>query len=186
MSASSTRSSASRRRSAPRREVPLRLAALACRIEEDVERVTRRLRLTNAERDRMLAALAAKAAFRPLPAERAARASLYRLGRTRPGATGFGLAFADGAAAPERCGLEGALRPAGPLDGAALPLERPRCRRSADAFRPGRRRRAQVGRGLVDRPGFRARRAAPCAPVSSRNWPPRSSRHRQAKRTTSR
>ncbi len=81
-------------------QVPLRLAALTARIGEDVERITRRLRLTNGERDRMLAALAARAAFAPLPTVRAARAGLYRL---HPPAwrDGLCLAFAEeGRAAP--------------------------------------------------------------------------------------
>ena len=41
--------------------MPLRLAALGCKVDEDVERLTARLRLSNAERDRMLAALARRA-----------------------------------------------------------------------------------------------------------------------------
>ena len=79
---------------------PLWLAALAVRIAEDVERLTRRLRLSNAERDRMLAALAARPAFSPLPEKRAARASLYRIG---PPAwrDGLALAFAAGSAVPD-------------------------------------------------------------------------------------
>ena len=78
-----------------------RLAALTARIAEDVERVTQRLRLTNAERDRMLAALDALSAFQPLPSERAARAALYRLGEAA-WRDGLGLAFAEaGVAAPE-------------------------------------------------------------------------------------
>jgi tRNA nucleotidyltransferase/poly(A) polymerase len=81
-------------------QVPVRLAALAARIGEDVERITRRLRLANAERDRMLAALAARTAFSPLPA-RAARAGLYRLGKPA-WRDGLLLAFAEeGTAAPE-------------------------------------------------------------------------------------
>jgi tRNA nucleotidyltransferase/poly(A) polymerase len=81
-------------------QAPLRLAALACRVEEDAERITHRLRLTNAERDRVLAALAAKTAFRPLPPAPAARAGLYRL-RQPAWRDGLCLAFADGTAAPE-------------------------------------------------------------------------------------
>lgn len=56
------------------------LAALACRIEEDVARITGRLRLTNTERDRILAMLAAARACAPLPNEPAAHGLLYRLG----------------------------------------------------------------------------------------------------------
>ena len=81
-------------------EMPLRLAVLACRIAEDVERVTRRLRLTNAERDRMLAAVEARTAFEPLPGQRAARAGLYRLGEPA-WRDGLGLAFAESAAMAE-------------------------------------------------------------------------------------
>jgi tRNA nucleotidyltransferase/poly(A) polymerase len=58
-----------------------RLAALGCRIPEDALRLTERLRLSNAERDRMLATLAAAAAFAPFPDDdRAKRRLLYRLG----------------------------------------------------------------------------------------------------------
>ncbi len=78
----------------------LRLAALACRIEEDVERLTQRLRLTNAERDRILAALAARAAFRPLPDASTARAALYRL-RENAWRDGLSLAFAEGSDSAE-------------------------------------------------------------------------------------
>ena len=79
--------------------VPSRLAALACRITEDVERITGRLRLANAERDRIAAALAARTAFTPLPGGRAARAALYRLGQPA-WRDGLSLAFAEGTAAP--------------------------------------------------------------------------------------
>jgi tRNA nucleotidyltransferase/poly(A) polymerase len=57
-----------------------RLANLACRVEEDGHRVSERLRLANAERDRLLATLATGAAFAPFPDERAARGLLYRSG----------------------------------------------------------------------------------------------------------
>ena len=67
----------------------LRLAALACRIEEDVLRIGVHLRLANAERDRMLAALAAARAVTPPPDERGARLALYRHGAA---------AYADGVA----------------------------------------------------------------------------------------
>jgi poly(A) polymerase len=78
--------------------VPLRLAALGCRVSEDAARLTERLRLANVERERMLAALAATDPFRPLPDIRGARAALYRLGA---GAyrDGLALAFAWGEAA---------------------------------------------------------------------------------------
>jgi tRNA nucleotidyltransferase/poly(A) polymerase len=68
--------------------VPLRLAALACRIEEDAMRVAARLRLANAERDRMLAALGAARGLVPPPNARGARLALYRHGAN---------AFQDGA-----------------------------------------------------------------------------------------
>jgi tRNA nucleotidyltransferase/poly(A) polymerase len=75
--------------------VPLRLAALACRIAEDVTRLTARLKLANAERDRMLAALAAAADLAPPPGERRARLALYRHGAE---AYGDGLLLAAVAA----------------------------------------------------------------------------------------
>lgn len=58
-----------------------RFAALGCRVEEDALRLTERLRLSNAERDRMLAALAAADQFAPFPDERGQRRLLYRLGQ---------------------------------------------------------------------------------------------------------
>jgi tRNA nucleotidyltransferase/poly(A) polymerase len=60
--------------------VATRLAALACRIDEDNRRISERLRLTNAERDRITATLAAARSFAPLPDERALRRILYREG----------------------------------------------------------------------------------------------------------
>ena len=60
--------------------VATRLVALACRVSEDVARVAARLRLSNAERDRMLATLVAAAQFAPFPDDRASRRLLYRLG----------------------------------------------------------------------------------------------------------
>jgi tRNA nucleotidyltransferase/poly(A) polymerase len=61
--------------------VATRLAALGCRIEEDALRLTERLRLSNADRDRMLATLAAADAFTPFPGDdKAKRRLLYRLG----------------------------------------------------------------------------------------------------------
>ena len=69
--------------------VALRLAALGCRVEEDVERLTARFRLANAERGRMTAAVAAARGFAVPPEPRTARALLYRLGRE---------AFRDGVA----------------------------------------------------------------------------------------
>ncbi len=57
-----------------------RFAALGCRVAEDVLRLTERLRLTNAERDRMLATLSAAKTFTPFPDERGQRRALYELG----------------------------------------------------------------------------------------------------------
>ena len=61
--------------------VAIRLAVLACRVVEDVERQTGKLRLANIERDRMLAAVGAAGRFAALPEPHAARVLLYRLGR---------------------------------------------------------------------------------------------------------
>jgi tRNA nucleotidyltransferase/poly(A) polymerase len=58
----------------------LRLAALGARIAEDVDRLTERLRLSNAERDRMSQAIASRGRLEPLPDETGARVLLYRLG----------------------------------------------------------------------------------------------------------
>jgi tRNA nucleotidyltransferase/poly(A) polymerase len=57
-----------------------RLAALACRIEEDVARLAERLRLGNSERDRITAALAAARSLHRPPDRRAARRLLYTHG----------------------------------------------------------------------------------------------------------
>jgi poly(A) polymerase len=57
-----------------------RLAALGCRIEEDVARLAHRMRLSNQERLRMGTALAAARIVRLDLGEREARAVLYRLG----------------------------------------------------------------------------------------------------------
>ncbi len=77
-----------------------RLTALACRIAEDALRVAQRLRLTNAERDAMLAALAAAPVFDPLPSARAARRALYAHGEAAY-RDGVALAFAWGVAVPD-------------------------------------------------------------------------------------
>jgi len=74
---------------------PLRLAALGCRIEEDVLRLTERLRLTNAERDRMRTAVGSIQMFFCLPDRRQARKILYRLGG-QAYRDGLALAFAWG------------------------------------------------------------------------------------------
>lgn len=80
--------------------MPLRLAALGCKVEEDVERLTTRLRLSNAERDHMLHGLAAVGALIPRPDGRAGRSALYRLGREAFRA-GIALALAFAAASPD-------------------------------------------------------------------------------------
>jgi tRNA nucleotidyltransferase/poly(A) polymerase len=75
-----------------------RFAALGARIEEDVLRLAERLRLPNALRDRMAAAIAAAGIIRLPLAEDAARRLLYRLG---PVAWCDGLALAVSWAAAE-------------------------------------------------------------------------------------
>jgi poly(A) polymerase len=60
--------------------VATRLAVLACRIEEDVARIVERLRLSNAERDRILATISAAGAFTTVPGPNEARRALYHLG----------------------------------------------------------------------------------------------------------
>lgn len=60
---------------------PLRMAALEARIREDAERVAARLKLANAERDRMIAAVDVAGGLTAVPDERAARRLLYRVGR---------------------------------------------------------------------------------------------------------
>jgi tRNA nucleotidyltransferase/poly(A) polymerase len=68
-----------------------RLAALACRIEEDVARISARLRLANVERDRMSVALDVARGFTPFPDTRAARRLLYH---AKPQAFRDGVAYA--------------------------------------------------------------------------------------------
>lgn len=80
---------------------PLRLAALGCRIEEDVLRLVERMRLTNAERDRMRAAVAVIDGFLAQPDRRNACRMLYRLGE-RSYRDAVALAFAWGAGAADR------------------------------------------------------------------------------------
>jgi tRNA nucleotidyltransferase/poly(A) polymerase len=79
-----------------------RFAALGCRVAEDALRLTERLRLTNAERDRMLATLSAARAFAPFPDEPGQRRALYELGEP---------AFRDGVFQ----GFAWASEPAGPV-----------------------------------------------------------------------
>jgi tRNA nucleotidyltransferase/poly(A) polymerase len=55
----------------------LRLAGLAAQVREDAERVAVRLRLSNAERERMAAGVTAASALRAAPTEREARRLLY-------------------------------------------------------------------------------------------------------------
>jgi len=77
----------------PEAGVALRLAGLGCRIEEDVERLARLLRLANVERDAMLAATVAARKLPPSVALPEARRSLYHLG-TETWRNAVALAFA--------------------------------------------------------------------------------------------
>ncbi|MCP4382565.1 MAG: CCA tRNA nucleotidyltransferase, partial [Hyphomicrobiales bacterium] len=65
---------------APESDMAVRLTALGCRVESDVERLTERMRLSNAVRDRMLATLMAARRLPPVLTERDARRGLYRSG----------------------------------------------------------------------------------------------------------
>jgi poly(A) polymerase len=65
---------------APEAGVALRFAALGCRIEEDVERLARLMRLSNAERDAMRAAVIGARRLPTPVAAPDARRLLYRLG----------------------------------------------------------------------------------------------------------
>jgi poly(A) polymerase len=68
---------------AERRLVPnvaLRLAAIACRVEEDAVRLFERLRLSNAESGRMVKAIAGAVFFAGDIGERVARRALYTIG----------------------------------------------------------------------------------------------------------
>lgn len=79
--------------------VPLRFAALGCRIDEDVVRLVERMRLTNAERDRMRSAVGAISGFLARPDRRQARVMLYRLGeQTYRDAAALAFAWGEGAA----------------------------------------------------------------------------------------
>jgi len=90
-------------------DMSLRLAALGCRIAEDAERLTAHLRLSNAERDRMLAAVEHGEGFRPLWGEREARHRLYRLGpETYRDAAIFGFLRSD--ASPGDAGRQALIR----------------------------------------------------------------------------
>ncbi len=79
--------------------VALRLAALAVFVTEDVGRLARRLRLSNAEQD-VLALGAAETMASALPDEAAAKERLYRLGPA-PYRTFVLLAWADTRASPD-------------------------------------------------------------------------------------
>jgi poly(A) polymerase len=82
--------------------VPLRLAAIGCRIVEDALRLTERLRLSNSERDRMEAATRAIDEFLRRPDAKAARRTLYRMAAPEGYRDGVALAFAwSGDAAEE-------------------------------------------------------------------------------------
>jgi tRNA nucleotidyltransferase/poly(A) polymerase len=101
--------------------VPVRLAALGCRIDEDALRVTALLRLANGERDRIRAALAAAPSFMVVPDARTARRLLYALGAETFG-DAVTLAFAwggqDEAAYRDLAGLPARWRaPVFPLRG---------------------------------------------------------------------
>jgi tRNA nucleotidyltransferase/poly(A) polymerase len=67
----------SRYRIAP--NVPLRLAAIGCRVEEDAARLFERLRLSNAESARMIKAITGTAFFAGKTDERTARRALYAI-----------------------------------------------------------------------------------------------------------
>lgn len=94
-----------------------RLLVLACRVVEDVERLTGRLRLTNLERGRMEAALRAAPRLHPGMSGREARRALYRLEtdafrdaavlRAALGPPGEGEAWASLFSLPERAPVPG-------------------------------------------------------------------------------
>lgn len=90
--------------------VPLRLAALGCRLDEDALCLAERLRLSNAEREGMRAAVAAASSLTPLPPPRGQRRALYAL-KEAAYRDGVALAFAWGQAAPD----DGAWRDAATL-----------------------------------------------------------------------
>jgi tRNA nucleotidyltransferase/poly(A) polymerase len=79
--------------------VAVRLAAAACRVEEDAERIGERLKLTNAERGLMRSAVGA-ARRAPLPGDdKAARRFLYELGEEAyRGAVALAFAWSGGEA----------------------------------------------------------------------------------------
>ena len=88
----------------PEGGVALRLAGLGCRIEEDVERLARLLRLANVERDAMLAVVAAARKLpRPLALPEARRC-LYHLG-AETWRNAVALAFAWGGDASTESGV---------------------------------------------------------------------------------
>ncbi len=79
--------------------VALRLAAATCRVEEDATRIGDRLRLTNAERGLMRAAVGAARRAPPPGDDRAARRFLYENGADAfRGAVALAFAWSGGAA----------------------------------------------------------------------------------------
>jgi tRNA nucleotidyltransferase/poly(A) polymerase len=84
---------------APESDIAVRLTALGCRVESDVERLTERMRLANAVRDRMLALLMAARSLPPVLTERDARRGLYSSGvSVWPAAVSLGFAWRSGTA----------------------------------------------------------------------------------------
>ena len=139
--------------------VALRLAATGCRVEEDAERIGDRLRLPNAERGLMRAAVGA-ARRAPSPQRRQGGATLplrNRQGRVpRGGGARLRLVRRQ-----RRIGLCRALPPAGALAAAALSSRRARRARRGRGPRPRRWCTPQEHRSLVDRGGLRAQRRRP-------------------------
>lgn len=99
----------------------LRLAVLACFVEEDVARLTARLRLSNAEATRMRRALAAAEDLAPGTADVDLRLALYRQGR---GVTVDGglVAWARSGAGPDSREWAGLLARAHGLEIPVFPL----------------------------------------------------------------
>lgn len=90
-------------REARRPPVPaIRLAALACRVAEDAERVAQRLRLSNRERDAMLGAIAgAPLVAKPAEPGRGSLVIAYRLGKEGlADAVALAAAWGEGPLAP--------------------------------------------------------------------------------------
>ena len=127
----------------------LRLAAAGCRIEEDVERLADRLRLSNAERDLMAASIAAMPDVPPGAGARDGRRFLYGLGeRGEPifhGAVALAFAWSGAAAVGPYAGVwrlpDRWPRPRLPLGGrdvlGAGAAHGPAVGRSSSRSRPG-------------------------------------------------